>query len=66
MYVDIRETLEQKMKALSMHKTQEEGTLASEAVRCLAKYRAYQIRQLDGRIEAFQVMKWMLKPTRHI
>lgn len=62
MYVDITETLEQKVKALSSHKTQEEGTPASEAVRCLAKYRAYQIRQFGREIEAFQVIKWMLNP----
>ena len=60
MYVDIKETLDQNIKALSMHKTQEEGALASDAVRCLAKYRAYQRRQIGKEIEAFQVIKWLL------
>lgn len=59
-YVDIRETLDQKLKALSMHKSEKEGALASDAVRCLARYRAYQIRHYGGEIEAFQVVNWRL------
>jgi LmbE family N-acetylglucosaminyl deacetylase len=61
-YVDIRQTLDQKVKAIAMHKSQEEQASVSDAVRCLARFRAYQIRQFNGEIEAFQAVKWMLSP----
>lgn len=61
-YVDIRETLDQKVKALSMHKSQEERELSSDAIRCLARYRAYQMRKFGWEIETFQVVKWRLNP----
>jgi len=57
-FVDITETLEEKVKALSMHKLEAKKELASEAARCLAKYRAYQMRQPGRAIETFQVVKW--------
>lgn len=57
-YVDITETLEEKVKALLMHKPDRKREHASEAVRCLATYRAYELRQPGKAIEAFQVVKW--------
>jgi LmbE family N-acetylglucosaminyl deacetylase len=61
-YVDITETLQEKIKALSMHKSETKKEHASEAVKCLAKYRAYQLRQPGKAIEAFQVVKWQHTP----
>jgi LmbE family N-acetylglucosaminyl deacetylase len=61
-YVDITDTLEEKVKALSMHKSEAKREHASEAVRCLAKYRAYQMRKQGRAIETFQVVKWEHTP----
>jgi LmbE family N-acetylglucosaminyl deacetylase len=57
-YVDVTEALEEKVRALLMHKSEGKREYASEAVRCLARYRAYQMRQPGRAIEAFQVVKW--------
>jgi LmbE family N-acetylglucosaminyl deacetylase len=62
-YVDIRETLEDKVKAMSMHKSLEKSNLYSEAIRCQAKYRADQMRLFGGALETFQVVKWKLTPS---
>jgi LmbE family N-acetylglucosaminyl deacetylase len=61
-YVDITEVLEKKVKALLMHKSEAKSEHASEAVRCLARYRAYQMRQPGRAIETFQVVKWEHTP----
>ncbi len=59
-YVDIRETIDKKVKAMSMHKTNEEAKFASDAIRCLARHRAYQMMQMGGEAETFQVVKMRL------
>jgi LmbE family N-acetylglucosaminyl deacetylase len=63
MYVDINETIETKLLAMSLHKAKQEQAQVSDAIRCLARYRAYQLRQLNGAIEAFQVVRWQLNPA---
>ena len=61
MFVDIGDTLKEKVLALSMHESvQKSDYLAGEAVTNLGKYRAYQLRQYGKVIEAFQVVKWSL------
>jgi LmbE family N-acetylglucosaminyl deacetylase len=63
MYVDISRTLEAKVEAMALHKPPEEQAIVSDAVRCLARFRAYQMRRLGGgAVEAFQVVKWKLDP----
>jgi LmbE family N-acetylglucosaminyl deacetylase len=61
-YVDIGQTIEQKVKAMALHKPQWEQARVFEAIRCLAKFRAYQMRQLGSEVEVFQVVKWKLDP----
>jgi len=61
MFVDISDTLEDKILALSKHESEQKTEyLAGEAVTNLAKYRAYQLRQYGKVVEAFQVVKWSL------
>ncbi len=64
MYVDIAQTIELKIRAMVLHKPLEEQQLASDAIRCLARFRAYQMRRLAGEFEAFQVVKWELNPEK--
>jgi LmbE family N-acetylglucosaminyl deacetylase len=61
-YVDIGQTIEQKVKAMALHKPQQQQTKVSEAIRCLAKFRAHQMRQLGSEVEVFEVVKWKLDP----
>ncbi|MCW4001419.1 MAG: PIG-L family deacetylase [Candidatus Bathyarchaeota archaeon] len=61
-YVDIDATLAEKIKAMSFHKSADEVEFVSEAIRCLAKYRAYQLIRERRHVEAFQVVKWKLDP----
>jgi LmbE family N-acetylglucosaminyl deacetylase len=61
MFVDISDTLEDKISALSMHKSvQKSEYLAGEVATNLAKYRGYQFRQYGKTLEVFQVVKWEL------
>lgn len=60
--VDISETIEEKLQAFAMHKSEKDKETACEAIRCLAKYRAWQLRQPSAEVEAFQAVKWTLNP----
>jgi hypothetical protein len=61
MFVDIGDTLKDKVLALSKHKSvQRSEYLPGEVATNLAKYRAYQLRQYGKVVEAFQVVKWRL------
>ncbi|MGD0646232.1 MAG: PIG-L deacetylase family protein [Candidatus Bathyarchaeia archaeon] len=61
MFVDIGDTLKDKILALSKHESvQKSGYSAGEVVTNLAKYRAYQLRQYGKVVEAFQVVRWSL------
>ena len=61
MFVDVGNTLKDKVLALGKHESvQKNGYLAGEVVTNLAKYRAYQFRQYGKTIEVFQVVKWEL------
>jgi LmbE family N-acetylglucosaminyl deacetylase len=61
-YVDIGQTIEMKIKAMALHKPSEEQARVLEVIRCLAKFRAYQMRQLGSEVEVFRVVKWKLDP----
>jgi Uncharacterized proteins, LmbE homologs len=61
-YVDISQTLEIKIEANALHKPTGKQAQVSEAIKGLAGFRAYQMRQLGGAFEAFQVVKWKLNP----
>ena len=60
--VDISETFDAKVRAFAMHKSEKNKEPACEAIRCLAKYRAWQLRQPTAEVEAFQAVKWTLNP----
>jgi LmbE family N-acetylglucosaminyl deacetylase len=65
MYVDIAQTIELKIRAMALHKPPEEQLLTSDAIKCLAKLRAYKLRRVAGEFEAFEVVKWELKPEKN-
>jgi LmbE family N-acetylglucosaminyl deacetylase len=57
-YVDVTESIEVKLKALACHHSQEEKRyMEDEAVRGLAKFRAYQGGMHDKLVEAFEVVR---------
>jgi LmbE family N-acetylglucosaminyl deacetylase len=61
MFVDVSDTLEDKISALSRHESvQKSKCLAGRAATNLGKYRAYQFRQYGKTVEVFQVEKWEL------
>lgn len=61
MFVDISDTLKEKVLALSKHESVlKSDCLVGEAVTNLGKYRAYQLRKYGKVVEAFQVVKWRL------
>ena len=63
MFVDITDTMDDKILALSRHESKQKNEYsAGEVMTNLAKYRGYQLRQYGKTLEVFQVVKWKLQP----